>query len=51
MCRTFYQVNSKAPFWSRELALLDDGISWAREEIGGQPEPRYKLVDFDLVRL
>ena len=51
MCRTFYQVNSKAPFWSRELALLDDGISWAREEIGGQPVPRYKLVDFDLVRL
>jgi len=26
MCRTFYQVESKNPFWSRELAMLDDGI-------------------------
>jgi len=51
MCRAFYQVESKDPFWSRELAMLDDGISWVRKEIGEQPAPRYKLVDFDLVRL
>jgi flavin-dependent dehydrogenase len=51
MCRTFYQVESKDPFWSRELAMLDDGISWVRKEIGEQPAPRYKLLDFDLVRL
>jgi len=31
--------------------MLDDGISWVRKEIGEQPAPRYKLVDFDLVRL
>jgi len=51
MCRTFYQVKSKDPFWGRELAMLDDGISWVRKEIGEQPAPRYKLVDFDLARL
>src|SRR5712672_4356945 len=51
MCRTFYQVKSEDPFWSRELAMLDEGISWARKEIGEQPAPQYKLVDFDLVRL
>jgi hypothetical protein len=51
MCRTFYQVKSKDPFWSRELAMLDEGISWVRKEIGEQRAPRYKLVDFDLVRL
>jgi hypothetical protein len=51
MCRTFYQVESKDPFWSRELAMLDEGISWVRKEIGEQPAPQYKLVDFDLVRL
>jgi hypothetical protein len=51
MCRTFYQVKSKDPFWSRELAMLDEGISWVRKEIGEQPAPQYKLVDFDLVRL
>jgi len=50
MCRTFYQVKSNDSFWSRELAMLDDGISWVRKEIGEQPAPRYKLVDFDLVR-
>jgi len=50
-CRTFYQVKSKDPFWSRELAMLDEGISWVRKEIGEQPEPRYKLIDFDLARL
>jgi hypothetical protein len=51
MCRTFYQVNSRAPFWSEELAMLDGGVSWARKEIGEQSAPRYRLVDFDLVRL
>jgi hypothetical protein len=51
MCRTFYQVNNRAPFWSKELAMLDDGVSWARKEIGEQSAPRYRLVDFDLVRL
>ena len=51
MCRTFYQVKSRDAFWSRELAMLDDGISWVRKEIGEQPAPQYKLVDFDLVRL
>ena len=51
MCRTFYQVKSKDAFWGRELAMLDDGISWVRKEIGEQPAPQYKLVDFDLVRL
>jgi hypothetical protein len=51
MCRTFYQVNSRAPFWSEELAMLDGGVSWASKEIGEQSAPRYRLVDFDLVRL
>jgi hypothetical protein len=51
MCRTFYQVSSRVPFWSRELAMLDDGISWVRKEIGEQAPARYRLVDFDLVRL
>jgi hypothetical protein len=51
ICRKFYQVKSKAPFWSKELARLDDGISWVKKEIGGQPPPRYRLVDSDLVRL
>lgn len=51
MCRGFYQVKSEAPFWSKELAMLDDGISWVRREIGERPVPRYQLVDFDLVRL
>lgn len=51
MCRKFYLIKSKAPFWSKELAMLDDGISWVRKEIGKKPAPRYQLVDFDLVRL
>lgn len=51
ICRKFYQIKSKAPFWSKELAMLDDGISWVRQEIGEKPAPRYQLVDFDLVRL
>jgi hypothetical protein len=51
MCRKFYEVTSKAPFWMKELVMLDDGISWVRKKIGEQPPPRYRLVDFDLVRL
>jgi hypothetical protein len=50
-CREFYRVRSKGPFWSKELAMLDDGISWVRKEIGEQRAPRYQLVDFDLVRI
>jgi flavin-dependent dehydrogenase len=51
ICRKFYQIKSKTPFWSTELAMLDEGISWVRQEIGEKPAPRYQLVDFDLVRL
>jgi hypothetical protein len=50
MCRKFYQIESKARFWNEELAMLDEGISWARGEISKHPAPRYQLVGFDLVK-
>lgn len=50
-CREFYQRDGANSFWSSELALIEEGISWTRSQIGAAPNPRFRLVDFRLKRV
>lgn len=47
-CGDFYESGGDSPWWTTQLASLDTGLQWTREQLslpGGQP---FRLVDFDL---
>jgi hypothetical protein len=47
LCRPFYAACS-GEWWRGELALLDRGIVWCREQLSTAMPFRYQLRDFDL---
>ncbi len=50
LCRPFYAACS-GEWWRSELALLDKGIAWCREQLANALPFRYQLRDFDLHRI
>ena len=47
LCRQFYAACS-GEWWTAELGRLDEGIAWCREQLGTEPEFRYRLRGFEL---
>jgi hypothetical protein len=47
LSRHFYAACS-GEWWEAELRRLDEGIAWCREQLGGEPEFRYRLRGFEL---
>jgi hypothetical protein len=50
LCRPFYAACS-GEWWRCELALLDSGIAWCREQLSTAMPFRYQLRDFNLQRI
>ncbi len=49
-CRDFYLAGCQSEWWHNELALIQQGLKWTREQIEKQPPPQYRLADFELER-
>jgi hypothetical protein len=47
LCGDFYRSGGAGPWWSGELAALDEGIFWC----GAEPNFAYQLAGFELRRL
>jgi hypothetical protein len=50
-CREFYSGAAAGEFWSSELALIEQGIAWTKNQLSAGPSPRFKLVNFELERI
>jgi flavin-dependent dehydrogenase len=48
ICLDFYTRARQGPWWDGEIALLENGISWARTQLRALPRPSYRLVEFRL---
>lgn len=48
VCRGFYQSGGEGPWWTAELAALDQGIQWCAREIAAAPPVRYRLNGWTL---
>jgi hypothetical protein len=49
LCAQFYAIGGDGPWWRDAHAALVDGHRWCTDRLGAMPEPRYRLVGFDLV--
>jgi hypothetical protein len=50
-CQAFYRGHNSSLFWSSELALIEQGLAWTKNQIGAAPTPRFRLVDFSFKRM
>jgi hypothetical protein len=49
LCLEFYREARSSSWWDAEVALLERGIEWTKEQIAAAAvPPRYRLVDFQL---
>jgi hypothetical protein len=50
LCREFYRSGGDGLWWRAELAALERGVEWCRNELGAE-EFRYRLNGFELERV
>jgi hypothetical protein len=50
-CLEFYRQDAPGEFWREEWRRLEQGLSWAQEQLAAAGSPRFRLVDFTLERI
>ena len=51
ICREFYSRGRCGDWWDQEMAALQSGIEWSREQLADAPASRYRLNGFALEAL
>jgi hypothetical protein len=51
VCRQFYVSARRGNWWDAELASLDQGIGWTRQQLAQLPQPQFRLDGFSLAKV
>ena len=51
ICRQFYGTGHDGPWWDAEVALIEEGIAFCKQELAKAPPFHYRLHGYELQRV